>query len=102
MRTIIQRFEIKIQQRADSFMYIYSEGQVNLYLTLEKQVNHLDREDNHMKILVYKAENNGFKCPHCGIKIKLGEDLDDIIKAYNNLKEAINGIKSMIENIIKT
>ena len=102
MRTIIQRFEIKIQQSADSFMYIYSEGQVNLYLTLEKQVNHLEREDNHMKILVYKTESNGFKCPYCAKKIKLGEDLNDIIKAYNNLKETINGVKLMLENIIKT
>ena len=47
-------------------------------------------------------ENNGFKCPYCAKKIKLGEDLNDIIRAYNNLKETINGIKLMLENIIKT
>ena len=54
-----------------------------------------------MKILVYKTENNGIKCPYCGIQIKLGEDLDDIIKAYHNLKETINDIKSMLENTVK-
>ena len=102
MRTIIQRFETKIQQSADSYMYLYSGNQVNLDLTFEQQANHLDRENNQMKILVYKTESNGFKCPYCAKKIKLGEDLDDIIKAYNNLKETINGIKSMLENIIKT
>ena len=102
MRTIIQRFETKIQQSADSFMYLYSGGQVNMDLTFEQQANHLDRENNQMKILVYKTESNGFKCPYCAKKIKLGEDLDDILKAYNNLKETINGIKSMLENIIKT
>ena len=101
MRTIIQRFETKIQQSADSYVYLYSGGQVNMDLTFEQQANHLDRENNQMKILVYKAESNEFKCPHCGVKIKLGEDLNDIIKAYNNLKETINDIKSMLENIIK-
>ena len=102
MRTIIQRFETKIQQSADSYMYLYSGGQVKLDLTFEQQANHLDRENNQMKILVYKTESNGFKCPYCAKKIKLGEDLNDIIRAYNNLKETINGIKSMLENIIKT
>ena len=102
MRTIIQRFETKIQQSADSYMYLYSGNQVNLDLTFEQQANHLDRESNQMIILVYKTESNGFKCPYCAKKIKLGEDLNDIIKAYNNLKETINGIKSMLENIIKT
>ena len=102
MRTIIQRFETKIQQSADSYVYLYSGGQVKLDLTFEQQANHLDRENNQMKILVYKTESNGFKCPYCAKKIKLGEDLDDILKAYNNLKETINGIKSMLENIIKT
>ena len=93
MRTIIQRFETKIQQSADSYMYLYSGGQVNLDLTFEQQANHLDRESNQMIILVYKTESNGFKCPYCAKKIKLGEDLDDILKAYNNLKETINGRK---------
>ena len=100
MRTIIQRFETKIQQSADSYVYLYSGGQVNMDLTFEQQANHLDRENNQMKILVYKTESNGFKCPYCSKKIKLGEDLNDIIKAYNNLKETINDIKSMLENII--
>ena len=102
MRTIIQRFETKMQQSADSYVYLYSGGQVKLDLTFEQQANHLDRENNQMKILVYKTESNGFKCPYCAKKIKLGEDLNDIIRAYNNLKETINGIKSMLENIIKT
>ena len=102
MRTIIQRFATKIQQNADSFIYLYNGGQVKLDLTFEEQANSLDRENNQMKILVYKTENNGIKCPYCGIKIKFDVDLDDIIKAYNNLKKTINCIKSMLENIIKT
>ena len=102
MRTIIQRFRTKVQQSADSYMYLYSGGRVNMDLTFEQQANHLDRENNQMKILVYKTESNGIKCPYCGIQIKLGEDLDDIIKAYNNLKETINGLKLTLESIIKT
>ena len=102
MRIIIKRFETKIQESADSYVYLYSGGQVKLDLTFEQQANHLDRENNQMKILVYKTESNGFKCPYCAKKIKLGEDLDDIIRAFTNLKETINGIKLMIENIIKT
>ena len=102
MRTIIQRFRTKVQQSADSFMYLYNGGRVNMDLTFEQQANHLDRENNQMKILVYKTESNGIKCPYCGIQIKLGEDLDDIIKAYHNLKETINGLKLTLESIIKT
>ena len=60
------------------------------------------KEKKNTKKRKVKTESNGFKCPYCAKKIKLGEDLNDIIKAYNNLKETINGIKLMIENIIKT
>ena len=43
MRTIIQRFETKIQQSADSYVYLYSGGQVKLDLTFEQQANHLNK-----------------------------------------------------------
>ena len=102
MRTIIQRFVVKAQKSDDSFIYLYNGGQVNLDLTFEEQANQIDRETNQMKILVIQNENNGFKCPHCAKEIKLDVDINDIIKAYNNLKETINGIKLMLENIIKT
>ncbi len=101
MRTIIERFNSKVQKNDDdSFIYLYGGGQINLDLTFEEQANQIDRESDKMKILVYKTEDDGFKCTYCGKKIKLDENLVDIIKAYNNLKETINGIKSMIENII--
>ena len=103
MRTIIERFNSKVQKNDDdSFIYLYGGGQINLDLTFEEQANQIDRKSDKMKILVYKTEDDGFKCTYCGKKIKLDEDLVDIIKAYNNLKETINSIKVMIDNIIKT
>jgi len=102
MRTIIQRFGSKIQQNANSFIYLYGGGQVNFDLTFEEQANKLDRENNQMTILVYKTESNGFSCPYCSKKIILGSDLDNILNVYNNFKETINGLKLMLENIIKT
>ena len=102
MRNIIQRFGSKIQKNSNSFIYLYGDGQVNFELTFEEQANQIDKENNKMKILVYENENDGFPCPYCGIKIKIGTEIDDIIKSNNNIKETINGIKFMIESIIKT
>jgi surface protein len=102
MRNIIQRFSSKIQNNSNSFIYLYGGGQVNFELTFEEQANQIDKENNKMKILVYENENDGFPCPYCGIKIKIGTEIDDIIKSNNNIKETINGIKFMLESIIKT
>jgi len=102
MRNIIQKFCSKIQQNSNSFIYLYGGGQVNLELTFDQQANQIDKENNEMKILVYKNESDGFKCPNCGVQIKIGDEIHEIIKDINNIKETINGIKLMIENIIKT
>ena len=52
-----------------------------------------------MKVLVYKNDNDGFKCPNCGHKIYL--NIEEIISSYNNIKDTLDGIKLTIENIIK-
>ena len=85
MRTIIQRFEAKIQQSADSYMYLYSGAQVNLDLTFEEQANHLDRENNQMKILVHKTENNGGNNNQKSRKTLNNNNNDDEFKNKNNL-----------------
>ena len=55
-----------------------------------------------MKILVYKNEDNEYICPKCGEKIKFNtEKIDEIILSINNSRDAINGIKFNIDNIIK-
>ena len=41
MRTIIQKYETKIQQSAGSFIYLYNGDRVNMDLTFEQQANHL-------------------------------------------------------------
>ena len=99
MRNIIQKFCSKIQKNSNSFIYLYGGGQVNLELTFDQQANQIDKENNEMKILVYKNESDGFTCPYCGVQIKIGDEIHDIIKDINNIKETINGIKFMLERV---
>ena len=63
----------------------------------------LAKDKNEIKVLVYTNEDDdGFKCPKCGEKIKLNtEKIDDIILSINNLKETIDSAKLLIENMIK-
>ena len=74
-------------------------NQLNFLLSFKD----LAKDKNEMKVLVYTNENDDeFMCPKCGEKIKLNtEKIDDIISSINNLKETIDSVKLMIENVIK-
>ena len=62
----------------------------------------LDKDNNVIKVLVYRTINNGFICPNCGENIKIDlEKIDDIILSNNNIKDTIEGIKLNMETIIK-
>ena len=62
----------------------------------------MDNKSNEMKVLVYKFEDEEFKCPKCGEKIKLNkEKIDEIIQNNNKINDTINGIKLQLENMIK-
>ena len=55
-----------------------------------------------MSILVYKNENDEFVCPKCGERLKLDTTkIDEIISSNKNMKDAIDGIKFNIDNIIR-
>ena len=84
-------------------MFLYGGNQLNFDLRFIDQASLIDRENNKMRILVYKNEEDGFICPKCGEKIKLNtEKIDDIILSNNNIKDNIIGIKAQIENIINS
>ena len=56
-----------------------------------------------MAILVYKKEEYEIICTKCGEKMKLNKDkIDEIILNNNNMKDKLNGIELMIDNMIKT
>ena len=103
MKDICQRYVNKIDKNINSLIFLYGGNQLNYNINFNEQVNIIDKERNIMKILVYKNENNENICPKCGEKIKINtEKIDDIILSINNIKDTINGIKSNIDNIIKS
>ena len=100
MKDICQRYSNKINININSLIFLYGGNQLNFNLNFNEQV--IDKEKNEMKVFVYKNENNEYICPKCGEKIKLNtEKIDDIILSINNIKDTINGTKSLIENIIR-
>ena len=103
IRDICLRYVTKIESNLNSFLFLYGGNKLNFDLRFDEQANSLDRENNIMKVLVYKKEDDGFTCPKCGEKIKLNtEKIDDIISSNNNIKGNIIGIKAQIENIINS
>ena len=102
MRDICQRYAIKVNININSLIFLYGGSQINFELCFKDQVNSIDKNNNEMSILVYRKEIDGFICPKCGEKIKLDtKKIDEIIISNNNIKDAIDGIKINIENIIK-
>ena len=102
MKDICQRFAIKAQINPDSFVFLYGGNKLNFNLAFKDQANSIDNGNNEMKVLAYKLEDEEFKCPKCGEKIKLNkEKIDEIIQNNNKINDSINGIKLQLENIIK-
>ena len=102
MKDICQRYSNKIGKRINELIFLYGGNQLNYNINFKEQANVIDRERNIMKVLVYKKEQNKNICPKCGEKIKINTDkIDDIILSINNIKDTINGAKSIIDNIIR-
>ena len=102
MKDICQKYADKIDMNINSFIFLYEGNKLYFNLNFNEQANIIDKEKSEMKVLVYKNENNISICPKCGEKIKLkSEKMDDIISSINNIKDTINGTKSIIENIIR-
>lgn len=101
MKNICQRYSTKIQKNINSLIFMYGGNKLNLESNFYSIANSIDKGNNEVKILVYKIDNNNeCLCPKCGEKIILNkEKIDDIILSNNNIKEAINGVKIMLDNI---
>ena len=100
MKDICQKYANKINRNINSLVFLYGGNQLNFNLKYKDVIT--DKGSNEMKILVYSNENNEFICPKCGEKIKLNtEKIDNIILSINNIKEAVDSAKSLLENVIK-
>ena len=103
MKDICQKFAIKIDKNINSLIFLYGGNQLDFQKKFKEQANMIDKERSVMQVLVYKNENGQMICPKCGEKIKINtEKIDEIVTSINNMKDAINGSKLLIENIIKT
>ena len=100
MKNICEKFSNFIGKDMNSLRFEYNEKQINFNLSFEEQANEIDKEKNEMKIFVYNDEDNQYKCPKCGEKLKFNK-IDKISSSMNNLKDSIDGIKLYIDNIIK-
>ena len=102
LRDICQKYVTKIESNINSLFFLYGGIKLNMDLKFKEQANSFDRNNNVMKVLVYKEDADDFTCPHCGEKIKLNtEKIDEIISSNNNIKDTIDGIKFSIDNVIK-
>ena len=101
MKDVCERYSRKININMNLLVFLYGGNQLNLELNFNEQATLLDKNNNEMNVLVYIKEEE-FICPKCGEKIEINkEKLDEIIVSNNNIKDTINGIKIMIDNIIK-
>ena len=102
MRDICQKYASKVQIPINLLIFLYGGNLINMEIIFKDQASSLDKDNNVIKVLVYRTINNGFVCPNCGGNIKLDlEKIDDIILSNNNIKDTIEGIKLNMETIIK-
>ena len=98
MKDICQTYSNKLGINIKLLTFLYGGSQINL----EFKYNEINKNNNEMKVIVIKNEIDGLICPKCGENIIIHkEKLDEIIINMDNVKETINGIKIMIDNIIK-
>ena len=100
MKDICNKFAIKVDININSLLFIYGGNKINYELTFKQHASSMDNNINEMKILVYKSENDEFKCKKCGETIHL-DILDNIIKYNNEQKDILIEMKNQIDNIIK-
>ena len=101
MKDICQRYATKIQTNLNSLLFLYGGNKMNYELSFKDQINSIDKNNNIMKVLVYRTENDELKCPKCGEKININTGkIKDIISLNDNIKDTLIGIKASLENII--
>ena len=99
MKDICQRYSTKLGINLNLLVFLYGGQQINTQLTF----NEISPNENDIKIIVIKSEQDELICPKCGSNIIVNtEKIDEIVNSMNNIKETIIGIKVMIDNVIKT
>ena len=103
MGVVCQEYATAINVELVSLTFLYEKKELNLELSFQDQANSLDLKNSEMKIIVSKKEDDKFKCPKCGEKIKLNmEEIEDVISSNDDIIDNLIGTKLIIENIIKT
>ena len=99
MKDICQRYSTKLGINLNLLVFLYGGQQINTQLTF----NEISPNENDIKIIVIKSEQDELICPKCGSNIIVNtEKIDEIVNSMNNIKETIIGIKLNIDNMIKT
>ena len=101
MKDICERYVFKIQKNLNTLLFKYDGSILKFELSFEEQANSIDRNIREMKVSVYTNDTDEFICPKCGEKIELNNEKYEIILLNNNIKDRINRLKSIIENMIK-
>ena len=72
IKDICQKFANKVQKNINSLLFLYGGNQLNFLASFKD----LAKDKNEIKVLVYTNEDeDGFKCPRCGEKIKIKVNL---------------------------
>ena len=103
MKDICQKYTDKIKKNISSLFFLYGGGQVNYEFSFYEQANIIDKTSNEMKILVYNIEYCRLTYSKYGNNIKPETiEINEIISSINNIKNKLDGIRSFIENIVRT
>ena len=58
MRDICQRYATKIETNLNSLLFLYGGNKMNYDLSFKDQANSIDKNNNIMKVLVYRTDND--------------------------------------------
>ena len=98
MKDICQNYSNLMGINMNLLEFLYKGKELDFELTL----NEINKNDKDIKILVNKNEEVGLINQKSFENILIQkEKLDEIIKNNENIKETINGIKIMVDNVIK-
>ena len=96
LKDICLKYAKKLDKNLSSFLFLYEGKQIDFDLNFTQLANQEDKIRNEMKISVYKIELNEFVSP-----IYDKEKINEILVSNNNIRNTLNEMNLLIENIIK-
>ena len=96
LKDICLKYATKLDKKLSSLLFLYVGKPIDFDLNFTQLANQEDKIRNEMKISVYKNESNGFISPAYD-----KEKINEILVSNNNIRNTLNEMNSMIENIIK-